>query len=369
VGILDGGLSSDVQIMGMAAATVDSTATNTPSHIPTPPGTVIQKPPTNKATVFMGSATVLINGKPAARMGDVAMTCNDPADLPVGTVMGTAATVLIGGPPSKAGSGASGSSGSGGGGSGGAGEGEAEGQGEGALAPATSQAGSTAAKDEEAKDFIEFTVKDAKGNAITDREYELMLPDGTRKKGKLDGAPVREDDIQPGPGALRLKGLYDPRWSHAVAGVGEEVELRVEAACYDDGTPIKLEVYREHVEGSGDAVATFQAKVQQGTAHAKWKYEYEPADAGSRPRFVFHAVVESERAVSDALEVGDVLEATLEDTQGHVLGNLPVTLFGCDGQERTERTDPKGKLLVKGLAFGKCVLRLEDGNVIEEVKS
>ena len=92
-GILDGSLSSDVKIEGSAAATVDSTATNTPSHIPQ--GGSFVNPPSNKGTVILGSLTVLINGKGAARLGDTAETCNDPADLPVGTVIGTASTVLI----------------------------------------------------------------------------------------------------------------------------------------------------------------------------------------------------------------------------------------------------------------------------------
>jgi uncharacterized Zn-binding protein involved in type VI secretion len=39
---------------------------------------------------------VRINGKPAVRNGDKAMTCNDPADLPVGTVLAVG-TVFIGG--------------------------------------------------------------------------------------------------------------------------------------------------------------------------------------------------------------------------------------------------------------------------------
>jgi uncharacterized Zn-binding protein involved in type VI secretion len=95
VGILNGGLSSDVKIMGMPAATVDSTADNTPQHIATPPGTAFQKPPSNKATIKIGSATVKINGKMAARNGDTAMTCNDPADLPSGKVIAVG-TVLIG---------------------------------------------------------------------------------------------------------------------------------------------------------------------------------------------------------------------------------------------------------------------------------
>lgn len=94
-GVLDGGLSTDVNVMGMPAAVVGSTATNTPPHLPTPPGVSFQVPPKNQATVMLGSFTVMINGKPAARMGDMALTCNDPADLPVGTVV-AAGTVMIG---------------------------------------------------------------------------------------------------------------------------------------------------------------------------------------------------------------------------------------------------------------------------------
>ncbi|MBK9749017.1 MAG: PAAR domain-containing protein [Anaerolineae bacterium] len=93
-GIIDGGLSQDVTIQGRAAATVNSTATNTPAHIPM--GNGFQTPPKNKATLTKGSATVTINGKPAARMGDTALTCNDPSDLPNGTVIAVS-TVLIGG--------------------------------------------------------------------------------------------------------------------------------------------------------------------------------------------------------------------------------------------------------------------------------
>jgi uncharacterized Zn-binding protein involved in type VI secretion len=93
-GMINGGLSTDVNIMGKAAAVVGSTADNTPPHVPTSPGT-FQRPPTNKATSQRGSATVRINGKPAARAGDGALTCNDPADLPSGTVF-AAGTVMIG---------------------------------------------------------------------------------------------------------------------------------------------------------------------------------------------------------------------------------------------------------------------------------
>ena len=93
-GMLDNGLSQNVNVQGMPAAVQGSTATNTPAHIPQ--GGPFQKPPTNQATVQIGSATVMINGKPAARNGDTCMTCNDPSDLPAGTIV-AASTVMVGG--------------------------------------------------------------------------------------------------------------------------------------------------------------------------------------------------------------------------------------------------------------------------------
>jgi uncharacterized Zn-binding protein involved in type VI secretion len=94
-GALDGGLIASVKIAGQAAAVVGSTASNNPPHLPTPPGTSFQAPPANKGTVFIGSATVKIGGKAAARSGDTVTTCNDPADAPVGQIV-AAGTVRIG---------------------------------------------------------------------------------------------------------------------------------------------------------------------------------------------------------------------------------------------------------------------------------
>ena len=89
-GILDTNLSSDVKIGGMAAATIGSTATNTPPHFPTPPGISFQSPPANKGDVVTGSATVLINGKGAARIGDTVASCDGSSTIVGGS------TVMIG---------------------------------------------------------------------------------------------------------------------------------------------------------------------------------------------------------------------------------------------------------------------------------
>jgi uncharacterized Zn-binding protein involved in type VI secretion len=93
-GILNGGLSSNVMIQGQPAATLNSTATNLPPHIP--PGGIFVNPPTNQGRIITGSTTVFINSKPAARSGDTALTCNDPIPMPVGKVVAIS-TVFIGG--------------------------------------------------------------------------------------------------------------------------------------------------------------------------------------------------------------------------------------------------------------------------------
>jgi uncharacterized Zn-binding protein involved in type VI secretion len=94
-GIINDALSSNVSIMGKSAATVDSVANNRRPHVPTQPGTRFHKEPANKGTIAAGSGSVRINGKPAARNADVAVTCNDPADVPIGTVI-AGGSVLIG---------------------------------------------------------------------------------------------------------------------------------------------------------------------------------------------------------------------------------------------------------------------------------
>ena len=97
-GVIQDNLSGDVNIGGYPAATQGSVAENKPLHQPMlkpVPETFVHQPH-NRGIIAAGSKTVFINGKPAARNGDKALTCNDPVDDLVGTVMATG-TVFIGG--------------------------------------------------------------------------------------------------------------------------------------------------------------------------------------------------------------------------------------------------------------------------------
>lgn len=95
-GRFSGGLVNTVLISGQPAAVLGSVAANQPPHLPTPPGAAFQNPPANTGTVHLGSTGVLIGGQPAARNGDPVRTCNDPVEAPVGQIVATVPTVLIG---------------------------------------------------------------------------------------------------------------------------------------------------------------------------------------------------------------------------------------------------------------------------------
>jgi uncharacterized Zn-binding protein involved in type VI secretion len=90
---LTDGLSPDVRIGGLPAAVLGSGGTNSPPHVPGPG--LFTRPPTNRATVQTASTPVRINNRFAARNGDTALTCNDPVDMPIGTVV-AGGTVSIG---------------------------------------------------------------------------------------------------------------------------------------------------------------------------------------------------------------------------------------------------------------------------------
>lgn len=92
-GLLVAALSPDVLAENRAVALVGSIAKQTPGHVVAPKS--FAEPPSNQATVVVGSPTVLANSRPLARASDAAVTCNDPADLPIGKVV-AGGTVLSG---------------------------------------------------------------------------------------------------------------------------------------------------------------------------------------------------------------------------------------------------------------------------------
>jgi uncharacterized Zn-binding protein involved in type VI secretion len=81
-------------LIGRTPAVVTAaTGCNTPPHVGLHPADPFLAPPMQQAIITSGSTSVLFAGSPAARTGSPATCCGQP----VGTLTGSAASVLIGG--------------------------------------------------------------------------------------------------------------------------------------------------------------------------------------------------------------------------------------------------------------------------------
>jgi uncharacterized Zn-binding protein involved in type VI secretion len=87
------GVCETVLISGRPAVVMSATGYNSPPHVGLHPADPFFVPLLQQAVITQGSPTVLFGGMPAARTGSAATCC----DQPVGTLTGSAATVLIGG--------------------------------------------------------------------------------------------------------------------------------------------------------------------------------------------------------------------------------------------------------------------------------
>ncbi|HEY4023586.1 MAG TPA: PAAR domain-containing protein [Pseudonocardiaceae bacterium] len=87
------GVCQSVLISGSPAVVVGASGVNTPPHAGLHPSDPFFAPPTQQTVVTNGSASVLFGGTPAARTGSSATCCGQP----VGTLTGSASSVLIGG--------------------------------------------------------------------------------------------------------------------------------------------------------------------------------------------------------------------------------------------------------------------------------
>jgi uncharacterized Zn-binding protein involved in type VI secretion len=92
-GIIDDAVCATVLVDGLPAAVVGSMATNTPPHVPI--GGQFALEPSNLGEIVSGSGTVTFEGRPAARSGDRALTCNDVFEGPMGLV-NAESTVIVG---------------------------------------------------------------------------------------------------------------------------------------------------------------------------------------------------------------------------------------------------------------------------------
>ncbi len=198
-GMIDGDTEPSVEIMGMPAAILGSTASAMPPHIPQ--GGPFQIPPGNKATIMMGSPDVLIGS------GDSGGSADDLGAGATSTITedGTYFDVKWGGQSS----------------------------------PFNSFVGSDS-EEAEPGHFLHVRFVDKGGKPISGPKYTVEDADGEEWEGTLAGGTIRKDQENAGTATIKLKKGTNAKWGSPSAKPGDKVDLKVDAVGIDNDSNSKV---------------------------------------------------------------------------------------------------------------------------------
>jgi uncharacterized Zn-binding protein involved in type VI secretion len=301
VGMIDGGLSSSVNIMGMPAAIQGSTASNNPPHIAMPPGTTFQKPPANKGTIQMGSATVMI--------------------------------------------------GNGGGGGGG-----------GAAKGGETKASVDGKVDKAEGHYLDVKILDKGGKPVSGIQFKIKSPDGRETTGTLSGQ-IKRGGVDEGDHEIKLRAITKAEWSEKEAAVGDKVKLQVETLGYDDDEEAILEIYVKDSRFADRKYATIESKVKGNKVEEEWEFKvddklFDDQDGKkgkgySNPYYYFVVYIAGLKQRSGFLRYRDWIELELKDENGKTIGGAEYKLHLQNGLIIKGELDNNGYAKVENIPPGK----------------
>ncbi len=308
MGMIDNGLSTSVKIMGQFAATVDSQATNTPSHIPIG-GPSFQKPPSNKAKIIMGSANVFIgNG--------------------------------------------------GGGGGGGSSGGSAKGS-----------EGKTAAVEQAERHYVDIKFEDKGGKPISGLQYKVKGPDNSESTGSLAGG-VKQATTEEGNAEVSLHGITQAKWSAKEIETGKAVKIEIKCPGFDDGIQASMEIYMRDTGFADRLLKVIYAEVSGEEVKTEWTFEMDEefldiqkkkGKRYSTPTFFYKVRIADSVAQSDILKLKDWVELEFKDKEGKPLKDIEYRATLSNGEVREGKLDGNGKAKLEKVppGFVKCRLLFE----------
>ncbi len=309
--------------------------------------------------IILGSPTVLIGGTTAARVGDQC-TCVGPPDvIAVGEF-----TVLIG----ESGGGSAG-------GGGGAGGGQASGQAEQGAAADTSREESREGEEEE--HYLDVKVIDKGGKPITGCYYHLSGPGGIDESGAVTGRITRSL-TQAGSCDIEIKAITRTDWSKRSARDGETVKLQIETAGIDDGAPAHIEVFERDTHHPDRKIEQLtDLAISAGKIEHDWHYEWQDEDEDEtqqargtqqyfNPSFYFTVRVDGCEARSNILEYADFIELNLRDDNDEPVANANYRVFLSSGEVREGQLDGNGYVKLENVPAGPWNVEFPDYGGLEE---
>ena len=289
--------------------------------------------------ILAGSPTVLVNGKPMARAGD-ACACAAPAP---DVILAGSPNVLIGGSSAAASPGAAAAVAS---------------AHEASVDPGTPGLGTTARP---LSPWVGVAFLDAQGRPLAPWRYRADAG-GTERDGVLgSGAQVWLYGLDGRP-SVDLVGAYGCRWERREARVGDDVGLTVRTMGVLDGAPAHFTVERLTVSPSGQALRAVVDEMDgtvegdRADADRPFTFVWDGGASGSpglAPVYAATAAVDYlHLARSGPLRFQDWIEFEAVDTDDRPLARRPYLLRLASGEVRTGTTDAQGAARVERVPPG-----------------
>jgi hypothetical protein len=204
-------------------------------------------------SISMGSTGVFIGGKPAARMGDMAVCVGPPSTI----IMGCP-TVLI----DEAGGGG------GGGGGGGAGSGSSGGDAAKGALTSAAIAGKNPEAAEHNDNFLDISFVDKANLQVGGVHYTITDPEDKTCSGVLAGQ-IKRSGVQKGNHQVTLRGIVNAQWSQKKANVGDEMQLNIDTLGVEDGETATIEIYIRDGNYADHLLETIECQVSSNKVKAK----------------------------------------------------------------------------------------------------
>jgi len=177
-----------------------------------------------------------------------------------------------------------------------------------------------------------------------------------------------------------IPGMPEPvltkiQWDKKEARRGDIVKLQAELEQVADNTEAFVIIYEYDRDGNHDKVATIPTTVKNRKIGLQWEYEYHedvdevPTDEEMKkygkkynpPEYFFVIDIDGYRLggkqESGLLEFKDWIEIIPEDDAGNRFPDMEFKIIAPDGSELTEKTDEKGKIILKDIKPGRYELK------------
>lgn len=182
------------------------------------------------------------------------------------------------------------------------------------------------------KHWIEFQIKDERGNPVSGPDWVMTRDGGLVEQGKLADGIVHRVGVKKGRYVFEVKTLTRATWDRPLVKIGEAVKLTASVTGFPKDTAGQFEIFDARAVGK-DALATANGTVNAEATllEAAFTPSEEALVATKSGALVCRAKIGALHATSVAVPIHVKYEISFENAKGDPLGDTQVVVRFAGG--------------------------------------